>query len=88
MNLDVESASLVRAAPAALAVQFINIDITPIVGGQFSVAIQATLLDEEQLQFVGQDLGHQYVDTLDEVLATIRKNVGVLAIAATAQGRP
>jgi hypothetical protein len=88
MNLDVESASLERVAPVALAVQFINIDITPIVGGRFSVAIQATLLDEKELQFVGQDLGHEYVDSLDDALATIRKNVGVLAIPAAAEARP
>jgi hypothetical protein len=84
MNLDVQSTSPARAAPVALTVQFINIEITPIVGGQFSVATQATLLDEEKLEFVGQDLGHEYVDSLDEALASIRKTVAVLEVATTA----
>ena len=40
--------------------------------------MQATLLDEEELQFVGQDLAHAHVDTLDEALAVIRTNVAAL----------
>ena len=40
--------------------------------------MQATLLDEEQLEFVGQDLAHAHVDTLDEALAVIRTNVAAL----------
>jgi hypothetical protein len=64
--------------PAPLPLQFVNIEITPIVGGKFAIAMQATLLDEEQLEFVGEDLAHAHVDTLDEALAVIRQNVGVL----------
>jgi hypothetical protein len=66
------------SAPASFPIQFVNIEITPLVGGQFSVAMQATLLDEEELEFVGQDLAHAYVDTLDEALAVIRTNVAAL----------
>jgi len=40
--------------------------------------MQATLLDEEQLEFVGQDLASAHVDTLDEALAVIRANVSAL----------
>jgi hypothetical protein len=40
--------------------------------------MQATLLDEEQLQFVGEDLAHEHVDTLDQALAVIRDNSGAL----------
>ncbi len=74
--------SLDRAAgestPAPLPLQFVNIEITPLIGGQFSVVMQATLLDEEELQFVGQDLANAHVDTLDEALAVIRANVAAL----------
>jgi hypothetical protein len=45
-------------------------------GGQLSVAIQATLLDEANLEFVTEDLGHEHVDTLDQALAVIRSNGG------------
>jgi len=64
--------------PAPCPIQFVNIEITPLIHGQYSVAVQATLLDERDLQFVGQDLAHAHVDTLDEALAVIRANVTVL----------
>jgi hypothetical protein len=51
----------------------------PIAGGRFSVAMQATLLDEDELAFVGEDLAHEQVDTLDQALAVIRQNVAALA---------
>ena len=64
--------------PAPYPLQFVNIEITPLLGGQFSVVMQATLLDEEELQFVGEDLADERVGTLDEALALIRDNVAVL----------
>jgi hypothetical protein len=76
MHLDTEARP---HAPASLPLQFVHIEITPLVGGQFSVAMQATLLDEEQLEFIGQDLAHEHVKTLDQALAVIRQNAGVLA---------
>jgi hypothetical protein len=56
----------------------VTAEITPLFGGQFSVVMQATLLDEEQLEFVGQDLASAHVDTLDEALAVIWANVSAL----------
>jgi hypothetical protein len=63
---------------APLPIQYISAEITPLIGGQFSVVMQATLLDEEELQFIGQDLANARVDTLDEALAVIRENVAAL----------
>jgi hypothetical protein len=78
MSLDIRA----RAdAPAPLPLQFVNIEITPLLGGDLSVVMQATLLDEQELEFVGQDLGHRRVATLDEALAIIRENVASLAAA-------
>ena len=65
-------------APAPYPLQFINIEITPLIDGEISVAMQATLLDEDQLEFIGQDLAHEHVKTIDEALAIIRQNVGPL----------
>ena len=56
----------------------------PLIGGQFSVVMQATLLDEQELEFVGQDLANARVDTLDEALAVIRQNVAALAPSCAA----
>jgi hypothetical protein len=64
--------------PAPLPLQYVSIEIMPIVGGKFSVAMQATLLDEAQLEFVGQELANAHVDTIDQALAVIRQNVAAL----------
>jgi len=64
--------------PGPFPIQYVTAEITPLIGGQFSVVMQATLLDEEELEFVGQDLASAHVDTLDEALAVIRTNVAAL----------
>jgi uncharacterized lipoprotein YbaY len=76
MSLDIPAGG---NAPAPYPLQFINIEITPLVDGELGVAMQATLLDEDRLEFIGQDLAHVHVKTLDEVLAIIRQNVMPLA---------
>ena len=75
MSFDTQARATARASP----IQFVNIEITPLIGGQYAVAMQATFLDEEQLEFIGQDLANEHVDTLDEALAIIRQNVAPLA---------
>jgi hypothetical protein len=69
-------------ASASNPLQFVNIEIMPLIDGRFSVIMQATLLDEEQLEFIGQDLANERVRTLDEALAVIRDNVAPLASCA------
>ncbi|HTV27701.1 MAG TPA: hypothetical protein VMF32_07950 [Xanthobacteraceae bacterium] len=76
MSLDTAAGA---EAPAPLPLQYVSIELMPIVGGKFSVAMQATLLDEERLEFVGEDLAHAQVDTIDQALAIIRHNVAALA---------
>lgn len=66
-------------APASLPLQYVSIELMPLAGGQFSVAMQATLLDEQVLEFVGEDLAHAQVGTIEEALAIIRDNVGILS---------
>jgi len=65
--------------PAPLPLQYVSIELMPIVGGRLSVALRATLLDEQQFEFVGQDLAHERVDTIEQALAVIRQNVATLA---------
>jgi len=79
MSFDIQAGA---NAPAPLPLQFVNIEITPLIGGELSVVMQATLLDERELEFVGQDLAHERVGTLDEVLAIIRENFAPLAATA------
>jgi hypothetical protein len=68
-------------APAPLPLQYVSIELMPLVGGKFSVALQATLLDEERLEFVGEDLARERVDTIEQALAVIRDNVAMLQTA-------
>lgn len=68
--------------PASLPIQFVHIEITPLIDGQYSVNMEATRLDEEHLDFVGEDLAHKRVKTFDEMLAVIRENVAILAAGA------
>jgi hypothetical protein len=79
MSLDIPAGG---NPPAPYPLQFINIEITPLIDGKYSVAMQATLLDEGQLQFVGQDLAHEHVTTLDEAMTIIRRNVAPLTALA------
>ena len=75
MSFDSEARA---TAPASTPIQFVNIEITPLLGGEYSVVMQATLLDEEELEFIGQDLANERVTTLDQALAVIRANVSAL----------
>ena len=65
-------------AGAPLPLQFVSIEIMPVGGGRLSVVMQATLLDEEALELVGQDLAYERVDTIEQALAVIRQNVPAL----------
>ena len=79
MSLDIPAGTKARAH---LAFQYLSVELMPIVGGRFSVAMQATLLDEQELQFVGEDLAHVQVATIEEALSVIRENTAILSAAA------
>jgi hypothetical protein len=38
----------------------------------YAVVMQATPLDEDELDFIGQDLANEHIRTLDHALATIQ----------------
>ncbi len=78
MSLDIPAG---KKRPASLPLQYVSIELMRVVGGKLSVAMQATLLDEEALEFVGEDLAHAQVDTIDQALAVIRQNVAALVPA-------
>jgi hypothetical protein len=76
MPLDIQAGG---KPPGPHPLQYVHIEITPLIDGQYAVVMQATLLDEDELEFVGQDLANEHVQTLDQALAIIQQNVGVLA---------
>ena len=79
MPLDISAGA---DAPAPLPIQFITAEIMPLVDGKFSIEMRATFLDESELEFVGQDLANERVETLDQALSVIRQNVAVALTAA------
>jgi hypothetical protein len=81
MTLDIAAG---QTGPAPLPIQFVNIEITPLVGGRYSVLMQATLLDEEELEFIGHDLANERVDTIEQALSVIRQNVAALTSSCAA----
>jgi len=78
MSLDTVTGA---SSPAPLPLQYISIEMMPLTGGKLSVALRATLLDEQELEFVGEDLAHAHVDTVEQALALIRDNVAMLQAA-------
>jgi hypothetical protein len=81
MSLDTQAGG---KPPGPYPLQFINIEITPLIDGEYAIVMQATLLDEDELEFIGQSLANEHVQTLDQALAIIQQNVGVLAPVRTA----
>ena len=81
MSLDTTAGQKVGTA---LPLQFVSIEIMPVVGGKLSVTMQATLLDEADFEFVGQDLAHERVDTIEQVLAVIRDSMALFAALGAA----
>jgi hypothetical protein len=70
-----------RTQPANLP-QYINTRIMPVAGGQFSVVMEATWLDEADFQFVAQDLTNAHVDSLDAALTLIAHELRNSALVA------
>jgi hypothetical protein len=79
MSLDTRSRA---TAAASLPLQFLDIKLAPVAGGTFAVLMQATLLDEEALEFIAEELASEQVASLDEALVLIRQNLAPLAAAA------
>lgn len=79
MSFDSEARA---TAPAPLSLQYLSAEIMPLMGGKFSIALRATFLDELELEFVGQDLVSERVETLDQALSVIRQNFAVALTAA------
>lgn len=67
-------------APTSLPLQFVDFRLTPLADGQVSVRVQATRLDEGDLEFVGEDLADEQVRSLTDLLSVIQQNVAPLSL--------
>ncbi|MCC6947000.1 MAG: hypothetical protein IT539_04455 [Bradyrhizobiaceae bacterium] len=61
--------------PFAPEIQFVNVELALGADGLLFVGVQATIIDEDNLELLNQELANGRVHTLDEALALIRKGV-------------
>jgi hypothetical protein len=66
--------------PASLPIQFVDLRLTPLANGHVSIRVQATRLDEDDLEFVGEDLADEQVRSLTDLLRVIQQNVAQLSL--------
>lgn len=67
-----------QAAPNALSgVEFVRIELAPLIDGKIFVSLTATTVDEDEPQLLDQEIASSHVSTMDEVLALIRTHVSI-----------
>ena len=60
-------------------VDFFRIELAPLADGKVSVAMTATTLDDEAPQLLDQEVAHERIASIDELLALIQSHVRVSA---------
>ena len=58
-------------------IEFVRLELMPLSDGAVSVSLKSTVFDEEELDLIDQDLVHERVTTLDELVALIRAHVRI-----------
>jgi hypothetical protein len=74
--LDIHTGAPPPAHPAP-PIEFVTIELMPLLEGGISVSLKSTIFDETDLDFLDQDIAHERVATLDELLALIRAHVRI-----------
>ena len=68
------------AVPSAYpGIEFIRIELAPLLDGTILVSMTATTVDDEEPQLLDQEIASKRVSTIDEVLALIRAHVRIAA---------
>ena len=58
-------------------IEFVTIQLMPLEDGHLSVALKATTFDESELDLIDDEIAHERVTTLDELVALIRAHVRI-----------
>ena len=66
------------ATPCALPdLEFLRIELAPLIDGEILVSLTATTVDEEEPQLLDQEIASVRVSTIDELLTLIRTHVRI-----------
>ena len=66
-----------RNSPVIRDVEFFRIELAPLHDGSIHVSLTATTVDETEPQLLDQEIAHERVATLDELVALIRAHVRI-----------
>jgi len=58
-------------------IEFVTIQLMPVVQGGVSVSLKSTIFDETDLDLIDQDIAHERVTTIDELVGLIRAHVRI-----------
>jgi hypothetical protein len=73
-----DTAARESASPSDLdapTLQFVAFEVLPIANGDLSVSLSSTYLDEENLEFINEDVETVRVTTIDEAVSMIRRSL-------------
>lgn len=69
------------AAPNALPdLEFLRIELAPLIDGAVLVSLTATTVDEEEPQLLDQEIASVRISTIDELVALIRTHVCISSV--------
>jgi hypothetical protein len=73
--IDMHAGSPAAPPPLLQDFEFLRIELSPLEGGTVFVSMTATTVDEEEPQLLEQELASEQAESIDELLAIIRRHV-------------
>jgi hypothetical protein len=75
--LDIYGRAPPRGEPVIRGAEFLRVEMFSLDDGHLSVALTATMVDEERPELLDQEIARERVTSIDEVLALIRTHVRI-----------
>ena len=75
--LDIQTGAPVPPNIHTPPIEFVTIQLAPHADGRILVSLTATTVDEDEPQLLDQEIAHERVATLDELVALIRAHVRI-----------
>ena len=77
--LDIRAGAPAKNTPAP-PIEFVTIQLMPLVDGMISVSLKSTVFDEKELDLIDEEVADERVASLDQLFAVIRSHVQIVAI--------
>ena len=75
--LDIQTGAAAPPNAPTRPIEFVTIQLAPHADGTILVSLTATTVDEDEPQLLDQEIAHERVATLDELVALIRAHVRI-----------